>query len=234
MTFGPAKPNQASSAGASPRAVPPPPQAKSLSAGANSTASSVSTAARSPPANGAITPSTFSKTAPCSRCSAAPRKSRSTASKKIRKLARRQGAYSVISATGLIVRRGHELDRVLRAIDPLRWWRACVSAGCCRRLRVTRGGVVAPVPSARCISTRVEPAAEFEADVCERADIGESRSALCTPIEAACAESPITAIICRKPRAVQRLDQLRQQRACRCRGDACRARHRPNPRRVKR
>jgi hypothetical protein len=33
------------------------------------------------------------------------------------KLERRQGAYSVISATGLIVRRGHELDRVLRAID---------------------------------------------------------------------------------------------------------------------
>jgi hypothetical protein len=35
------------------------------------------------------------------------------------KLSRRQGAYSVISATGHIVRRGHELDRVLRAIDPL-------------------------------------------------------------------------------------------------------------------
>ena len=33
------------------------------------------------------------------------------------KLERRQGAYSVISATGLIVRRGHELDRVLRSID---------------------------------------------------------------------------------------------------------------------
>ncbi len=33
------------------------------------------------------------------------------------KLERRQGAYSIISATGLIVRRGHELDRVLRAID---------------------------------------------------------------------------------------------------------------------
>ena len=33
------------------------------------------------------------------------------------RLARRQGAYSVISATGLIVRRGHELDRVLRSID---------------------------------------------------------------------------------------------------------------------
>jgi hypothetical protein len=33
------------------------------------------------------------------------------------KLARKQGAYSVISATGLIVRRSHELDRVLRAID---------------------------------------------------------------------------------------------------------------------
>jgi hypothetical protein len=33
------------------------------------------------------------------------------------KLARRQGAYSVISATGLIVRRGHELGPVLRSID---------------------------------------------------------------------------------------------------------------------
>ena len=33
------------------------------------------------------------------------------------RLARRQGAYSVVSATGLIVGRGHELDRVLRAID---------------------------------------------------------------------------------------------------------------------
>jgi len=33
------------------------------------------------------------------------------------KLARRHGAYSVISATGLIVRRGPELDPVLRAID---------------------------------------------------------------------------------------------------------------------
>src|ERR1700761_9166922 len=33
------------------------------------------------------------------------------------RLARRQGVYSVISATGLIVRRGHELDRVLHSID---------------------------------------------------------------------------------------------------------------------
>jgi hypothetical protein len=33
------------------------------------------------------------------------------------RLARRQGAYCVISATGLVVRRGQELDRVLRAID---------------------------------------------------------------------------------------------------------------------
>ena len=36
------------------------------------------------------------------------------------KLARRQGAYSVVSATGLIVRRGHELDRVLRSIDKVK------------------------------------------------------------------------------------------------------------------
>src|SRR5690349_17565742 len=34
------------------------------------------------------------------------------------KLARRQGAYSVISATGHIMRRGHELERVLRVLDP--------------------------------------------------------------------------------------------------------------------
>src|SRR5882757_8995263 len=33
------------------------------------------------------------------------------------KLARRQGTYSVISATGLIMRRGHELERVLRVLD---------------------------------------------------------------------------------------------------------------------
>jgi len=32
-------------------------------------------------------------------------------------LARRQGTYSVISATGHIVRRGQELDRVLRVLD---------------------------------------------------------------------------------------------------------------------
>ena len=33
------------------------------------------------------------------------------------RLSRRQGAYSVISATGLILKRGHELDRVLRVLD---------------------------------------------------------------------------------------------------------------------
>jgi hypothetical protein len=33
------------------------------------------------------------------------------------RLARRQGAYSVIAPTGLIVKRGHDLNKVLRAID---------------------------------------------------------------------------------------------------------------------
>lgn len=33
------------------------------------------------------------------------------------KLARRQGAYSVVTTTGLILKRGHDLDRVLGAID---------------------------------------------------------------------------------------------------------------------
>src|ERR671928_1661778 len=34
------------------------------------------------------------------------------------RLSRRQGAYSVISATGLVLKRGHELERVLRVLDP--------------------------------------------------------------------------------------------------------------------
>ena len=35
------------------------------------------------------------------------------------RLARKQGAYSVITATGLIMRRGPELDRVLRVFDSM-------------------------------------------------------------------------------------------------------------------
>jgi hypothetical protein len=33
------------------------------------------------------------------------------------RLSRRQGAYSVVAPGGFILRRGHELDRVLRALD---------------------------------------------------------------------------------------------------------------------
>jgi hypothetical protein len=33
------------------------------------------------------------------------------------RLARRQGAYSVIAASGLILKRGHELNQVLRVLD---------------------------------------------------------------------------------------------------------------------
>jgi hypothetical protein len=36
------------------------------------------------------------------------------------RLARRQGAYSVIAATGLILKRGHDLSRVLGVLEPLR------------------------------------------------------------------------------------------------------------------
>jgi hypothetical protein len=40
---------------------------------------------------------------------------------KVPKLARRQGAYAVVSATGLILKRGQELSRVLQVLDkPLR------------------------------------------------------------------------------------------------------------------
>lgn len=34
--------------------------------------------------------------------------------------ARRQGAYAVVSSSGLVLKRGHDLERVLRAIDPLK------------------------------------------------------------------------------------------------------------------
>ena len=33
------------------------------------------------------------------------------------KLARRQGAYAVIAASGLVLKRGHDLTRVLRVLD---------------------------------------------------------------------------------------------------------------------
>lgn len=33
---------------------------------------------------------------------------------------RRQGAYAVVTSNGLVLQRGHNLDRVLRAIDPLK------------------------------------------------------------------------------------------------------------------
>src|SRR3974377_1019722 len=52
------------------------------------------------------------------------------------RLARRQGAYSVISATGLVVRRGHELDRVLGALDRP----PSVVAGCPRPFKEARAG----------------------------------------------------------------------------------------------
>ncbi|NIX75344.1 DUF2794 domain-containing protein [Microvirga terricola] len=36
------------------------------------------------------------------------------------RLARKQGAYSVVVASGLILKRGHELERVIRVLDKLR------------------------------------------------------------------------------------------------------------------
>jgi hypothetical protein len=40
---------------------------------------------------------------------------------KDRRLAAKQGAYAVVAATGLVLKRGHDLARVLRTLDaPLR------------------------------------------------------------------------------------------------------------------
>jgi hypothetical protein len=36
---------------------------------------------------------------------------------KVPELARRQGAYAVIASSGLVLRRGHDLSRVLRVLD---------------------------------------------------------------------------------------------------------------------
>ena len=36
------------------------------------------------------------------------------------RLARRQGAYAVVAASGRVLKRGHDLDRVLRSLEPLR------------------------------------------------------------------------------------------------------------------
>jgi hypothetical protein len=35
-------------------------------------------------------------------------------------LARKQGAYAVVAAGGFVLKRGHDLERVLRVLDPLR------------------------------------------------------------------------------------------------------------------
>ncbi len=34
--------------------------------------------------------------------------------------ARKQGAYAVVASSGLVLKRGHDLERVLRAIEPLK------------------------------------------------------------------------------------------------------------------
>ena len=78
--------------------------------------SSTCTAARWRRANGATTPSTSAARRPCSRCSAAPSEVPLYRIEKNPRLARRQGAYSVVAATGLILKRGHELTRVLAVL----------------------------------------------------------------------------------------------------------------------
>src|SRR5215470_1738955 len=72
--------------------------------------------------------------------------------------ARRQGAYSVISATGLIVRRGHELDR-------LPWWRV--------KTDLRRFGFRARAQRSL-HQHSVEPAVELESDRCKGSDQPEA------------------------------------------------------------
>jgi hypothetical protein len=39
---------------------------------------------------------------------------------KVPALARKQGAYGIRAANGLLIRRGHELEQVLKALEPRR------------------------------------------------------------------------------------------------------------------
>ena len=108
------------------------------------------------------------------------------------KLARRQGAYSVMSATGLIVRRGHELDRVLRALDKSLEAGRGVAAHRCSRGRVRKADPDPALPGLRPALRRrrgaraeralhqhaVEPAVELVADVLERADHAKAGGAV--------------------------------------------------------
>ena len=81
------------------------------------------------------------------------------------RLARKQGAYSVISATGLIVKRGHELDKVLRAVD-----KSLQAGGDLTLARMLYGGVEARLAERALHQHGVEPAVELVADPFERAD----------------------------------------------------------------
>ena len=119
------------------------------------------------------------------------------------KLARRQGAYSVISATGLIVRRGHELDRVLRAID--------------KSLRIGGGlaltaALVAPGPKRALHQHACRASGRISSRSFSRLPTCRSRSATCSADRGRLvAESPMTAIIWRKPQFRAALDQRHQQ-----------------------
>ena len=137
------------------------------------------------------------------------------------KLGRRQGAYSVISATGHIVRRGHELDRVLGALDRslrvvdglrrprVRSHRPCQAGRCISTVSSHRPCLK---PTDRKVPTRRKPAAAWIAT------------------DAVFVESPITASICRKPRnvwnsAISRGQQQPANSVC----GVIPARHRSNP-----
>ena len=117
------------------------------------------------------------------------------------RLARKQGMYSVISATGLILRRGHELERVLLVIDRKLAVVVADTRGVTGLLSdsVRRGTpwfVAAPSPSARCIITVSSQRPNLKPTF-GWVPIIWNPHLVWTPIEPALAESPITAIICR-------------------------------------
>ena len=143
-------------------------------------------------------------------------------------LARRQGAYSVVSATGLIVRRGHELDRVLRVLDK------AAEPGCgvavIRRQSGCAASVSRPVPSARCIITLSSQRPNLKPTF-SNVPTMRKPAARCSSIDGALRRIADHREHLAEAAALRLLDQRVEQRAADAAALRLRRRRRSNPRR---
>ena len=146
------------------------------------------------------------------------------------KLARKQGAWSITSAGGQILKRGHELHAVLRMFEAGPGSTRSSSVAIKRVgifiLRPGRRSRPRPAPAA---SVRCRASARTSSPTPASCPCFETRPRDAPPIEAGCAP-PITATICRKPSAVHSRDQPVEQHAPKPHARGTAARYRSNPR----